>query len=203
MGKTTKINRTGMRYGRLLVTSQAPSKHGYARWWCLCDCGKTKNVSGTCLQQGRIKSCGCLRKETCTLRVSLNSEINTLNTGDAAFNQLYATYCNNAHIKGREFTITKEQFKEFTTSNCIYCGDGPKSIGKSSTEKTGVYLYNGIDRVDNNLGYTLGNCVTCCKTCNWMKRVQTQEEFYESCCKVVNYFKNHKKSAEMTDSILS
>lgn len=197
-----RVNRIGTRYGRLLVTSQAPSKHGYARWWCLCDCGKTKNVSGTCLQQGRIKSCGCLRRETCTIRATLNSEINTLSKGEAAFNQLYATYRNNATIKGRDFTLTKEQFKSLTESPCEYCGDGPKSICKSSTEKTGALLYNGVDRVDNTLGYTLENCVACCKVCNWMKRVQTQEEFYISCCKVAKYFENHKKSAEMTDSII-
>jgi hypothetical protein len=199
MGKTTKIERTGERHGRLLVTSQAPSRHGYARWWCLCDCGRTKNVSGTCLQQGRIKSCGCLRKETSTHRAALNSESNTLIKGEAAFNQLYATYRNNAHIKGRDFTLTKEQFKALTVGACLYCGDGPKSIGRSSTEKTGAYLYNGIDRVDNSLGYTLENCVTCCKICNWMKRSQSQDEFYNSCCKVVSYFRNHKNSAEMTE----
>jgi hypothetical protein len=203
MGKTTKIDRTGQRYGRLLVTSPAPSKHGYARWWCMCDCGKTKNVSGTCLQAGKIKSCGCLRKETATNRAALNSEINTLTSGEAAFNQLYATYNNNAFIKNREFTLTKEQFKSLTVANCVYCGDGPKSIGRSSTEKTGAYLYNGVDRVDNNIGYIFENCVTCCKTCNWMKRVQSQDEFYESCLKVVKYFNNHKKSAEMSDSFLN
>jgi hypothetical protein len=42
----------------------------------------------------------------------------------------------------------------------------------------GYYLYNGIDRVDNTLGYSKENCVSCCKICNYMKQVLTLEEFY-------------------------
>ena len=198
---STKINRIGERYGRLLVIEKALSRHGYARWLCQCDCGKTKDVSGTCLQQGKIKSCGCLRREVCRERAAINSANNVLGEGEAAFNLLYAVYKNNAENKNREFTLTKEQFKELTSGICTYCGDGPKSKGCGSTIKSGLYLYNGIDRVDNTIGYIPENCVTCCKICNWMKRTQTREEFYEACLKVTNYFKpNHKNSAEMSES---
>jgi hypothetical protein len=32
-------------------------------WYCKCDCGKEKLVSGSDLYNGLIKSCGCLSKE--------------------------------------------------------------------------------------------------------------------------------------------
>lgn len=28
------------------------------------------------------------------------------------------------------------------------------------------FKYNGVDRVDNSIGYTDDNCVSCCKICN-------------------------------------
>lgn len=200
MGNTVK-NRIGERYGRLIVVDKAPSKHGYARWSCICDCGKIKNVSGTCLQQGRIKSCGCLRKEICKQRAAFNSENNKLSRGEAASNLLYAVYRHNAGIRDREFSLTKEQFLEITSSNCYYCGTEPQQVYKSSTPETGNYIYNGVDRVDNSLGYNSNNCVACCKTCNWMKRTQSVSEFILACNRVSDY-NNHKRLAEMSSSAI-
>jgi 2-iminoacetate synthase ThiH len=31
-------------------------------------------------------------------------------------------------------------------------------------------IYNGIDRVDNDKGYLLNNCVGACKFCNFAKK---------------------------------
>lgn len=39
------------------------------------------------------------------------------------------------------------------------------------------FIYSGIDRVDNSIGYTEGNVVPCCITCNKAKSKQTSEEF--------------------------
>ena len=41
------------------------------------------------------------------------------------------------------------------------------------------FNYNGIDRVDNKIGYTLKNCVTCCKYCNNAKKDNDVDEFKE------------------------
>jgi len=194
-------DRIGQRYGRLVVIEKAPSKHGSARWWCLCDCGKKKNVSGSCLQQGRVKSCGCLRKEICKQRAAINSENNQLSYGESAFNLLYAVYRHNAEIRNRDFTLTKEDFKSLTSGTCFYCGAAPFCIYQPN-KKTGEYIYNGVDRQDNSQGYVLTNCVTCCKTCNWMKRTLGANEFISACQKVVDYT-NHKKSVEISDSTQS
>jgi hypothetical protein len=38
---------------------------------------------------------------------------------------------------------------------------------------------SGIDRVDSNKGYTIDNCVPCCKTCNLAKAELSQRDFLD------------------------
>lgn len=70
-----------------------------------------------------------------------------------------------SHAKQRElsFELTFEQFKLFKGKHCVYCGDVLQRVG--------------IDRVDNNIGYVLSNCVPCCTVCNRMKRNYTLNDF--------------------------
>ena len=74
----------------------------------------------------------------------------------------------------REFTLTLEDVTKLITQNCYYCNSGPLPYQNSSNL---LLQYNGIDRVDNSIGYVIENCVTCCKQCNYAKRAQTKEEF--------------------------
>lgn len=53
------IDRTGMKYGRLTVVSQAPrNKHGHTMWNVRCSCGTEKVISSNNIATG-TKSCGC------------------------------------------------------------------------------------------------------------------------------------------------
>lgn len=56
------IDFTGMRFGKLLVTSQAPRDKA-TRWNCLCDCGATTVVRASHLKDGETVSCGCSKLE--------------------------------------------------------------------------------------------------------------------------------------------
>lgn len=55
----------GQRFGRLVVTGQAPSRRESDRirtcWMCVCDCGNTTTVTARSLKNGHTQSCGCLR----------------------------------------------------------------------------------------------------------------------------------------------
>lgn len=58
----------GQRYGFLVVTSRGLNdRHGHQRFWCRCDCGKRKLVRGDYLQNGRVLSCGHLKKSEAVL----------------------------------------------------------------------------------------------------------------------------------------
>lgn len=53
------IDLTGQKFGRLTVLKRDPP----LRWVCQCDCGTIKSINGAYLRDGRIQSCGCLRKD--------------------------------------------------------------------------------------------------------------------------------------------
>jgi hypothetical protein len=79
-----------------------------------------------------------------------------------------AAYRARARTRGVSFDLTFEEFLEITKSDCYLCGAPPAQI-KQGGRRNGQYVYNGIDRVDNTLGYQLDNVMPCCKVCNFLK----------------------------------
>lgn len=66
--KNKPIDLTGQRFGRLTVIKIYDDKeHIYknwgAKWVCKCDCGEETIVNSYDLRNGKVQSCGCLRKE--------------------------------------------------------------------------------------------------------------------------------------------
>lgn len=71
--------------------------------------------------------------------------------------------------------------------SCFYCGK--KDSNSRKDRLTGELLsYNGVDRLDSNLGYETDNTVACCSTCNYMKGTLTVSEFIAQASLI--YFKN-------------
>lgn len=52
-----------MKFSRLTVIKRVPHASRNARWECVCQCGNLKQIFGQNLLSGRIKSCGCLRRQ--------------------------------------------------------------------------------------------------------------------------------------------
>ncbi len=194
-----KIDLVGQKFNRLLVVSTAPSRHKRAYWSCLCDCGNTCIAMGKYLRQNKKQSCGCLQREN---RLWLSAKgvqarvENRLAPGEAAFNLLFATYRSSAESRGILFELSKDEFKSFTVLDCFYCGSSPFSTYKPAL--SGGYLYNGIDRRDNTLGYVLTNVVPCCKFCNWMKNVFSEEQFVNRCALVTEYQNKKRQNNDKT-----
>jgi len=59
--------------------------------------------------------------------------------------------------KNLDFEISQEEFNKLVIEPCYYC-DVIQERG-----------FNGIDRLDSNIGYVADNCMSCCKICNYMK----------------------------------
>lgn len=87
-------------------------------------------------------------------------------------------YKGNAKKKGYSFKLTEKQFSEITKQDCFYCGAKPSNV-TGRKRKSGNYIYNGLDRVDNTKGYTIDNVVPCCRFCNNAKSNHTLQEFKE------------------------
>lgn len=145
------------------------------------NCNKEHEGLGFCnLHYKRFKKYGDPNK-TAWFEVSISS-----------FNKLYARYKLNAEKRNLEFNLNKEDFKILTKDNCYYCNCPPSTIMKANGNKSNrQYIYNGIDRLDSNLGYDIINVVTCCKTCNTMKGTLSKDDFLEKVELIYNQQKEH------------
>ncbi|MBQ9980168.1 MAG: hypothetical protein IJP23_03830 [Oscillospiraceae bacterium] len=60
---------TGQRFGRLTALQPVSrGKNGAVKWLFKCDCGTQHVALAANVLGGRTKSCGCLRRESSTLR---------------------------------------------------------------------------------------------------------------------------------------
>ena len=88
------------------------------------------------------------------------------------------------------FTLKKiDEFFELTKQNCFYCGIVPNTkynyfltVSSRSSEKAqkeGLFIYNGMDRIDSSKYHTIDNVVSCCNDCNRAKNDRTTNDFLQ------------------------
>lgn len=177
-------NLVSSKFNRLTVLKPI-KKHDRTYLVCECECGNVKDIKMSHLKSGRIKSCGCLRTEELESRKGMVSKSLKPNNYSAKY-RVFKSYEKHATDRGYSFDLDLETFVKITSKNCSYCGAEPNNSmnGKQSRSK---YIYNGIDRVNNNLGYSVENCVPCCKTCNVAKSEMSREDFFKWISKVQKY----------------
>lgn len=172
MKKPYRIDLTGKRFGQLTVLHYAdqhesPSGRKTPRWFCRCDCGRTKSVIGYNLRNGSTQSCGCRERG--------KGESRKYSSTPSWLVEHYARYESGACLRGYEFNLNLDEFHSLVSSDCHYCGSSPE---KRIIRKMDC-LCNGVDRRNNNVGYILDNCVPCCSLCNKMKSDISEEKFLE------------------------
>jgi len=167
------INLLGKRFGMWKIHSLAYIGQRGTYWNCICNCGSFDVVNGSSLTCGNSKSCGCVK--------NLNFK-----KGEAAFRMLVHAYKASAKRRNYEFKLQLEECRNLFLNNCYYCGSKPFSIYRIP-EVNGIFIYNGIDRLDNTKGYSLDNCVTCCKICNYAKQSMSLKEFKTWILKVCHH----------------
>jgi hypothetical protein len=162
MGKHKKVN-IGDRFGKLVVVKyngvkKKKSGATVGLYLCKCDCGKHTVVETSHLTSGWTQSCGCLagRKK--------------LPNNQSEIRKIIVWYKRGAKRRGIEWKISNADAQEIIQKECFYCGT------KFSNNCDG-FKYNGIDRVDNEKGYEIGNVVPCCKACNIAKHDMKQKDF--------------------------
>lgn len=175
---------TNKKVGRLLIiqdTGKRSSSRGVI-WKCLCDCGNIVNVASCNLSSESTISCGCSRRKA---------------PKESTIHRIWLQYKGSAKKRNIELLLDKEQFISFIFNDCYYCGEKPYTLIKSNNKYNkqwadlcSVY-YNGIDRVDNNLGYSINNCVTCCQKCNAAKSNMKVEQFFKM---IKNIYERHIKN---------
>jgi 5-methylcytosine-specific restriction endonuclease McrA len=156
------IDLTGIRYGKLRVISHIPHTR---KWGCICDCGKNSIVFSSNLKRGNTLSCGCLNDHNRFLDNTLSSK-----------KELYSAYKRSAKARGLSFAIDFDTFLDMAMQNCCYCGEPPSKFHKLRTGRKG-FLYNGLDRLNNDRGYELDNVAACCIDCNRAKWDRNKDDF--------------------------
>lgn len=175
----TAVDITGQRYGRLVALEYA----GYLRigsqpkraFRFRCDCGAI--VVRTLMDVRRLDtmSCGCLKRDNRAKKPAHNR----LRDGESSFRALLASYRKRAVAVGVAFELTEDGFRSLTIASCYYCNQKPSQKKKATADCFGSYQYNGLDRLDNTLGYVLGNVAPCCGTCNRAKGTMPVHEFMD------------------------
>lgn len=92
---------------------------------------------------------------------------------------VYEKYAYNAMMRDLDFLLTKEEFASLIKMNCFFCDLPPSNEWKMNRKKNNVLIYSGVDRINNNEGYLLNNCIPCCSICNRAKGTMSLEEFKE------------------------
>ena len=168
----------GETYGRYKILDQIEIPNGNKGikrlWKCLnIDNNKIINTSATYIIKNSIKK---TQKEINEILLSTNTNQKGLR------HFLYASYKRNAKRRNIDFNLTFEEFNKIIQQNCYYCNNEPSHPTEKILKERGninepSFAYNGIDRLDNELGYNIDNCVPCCSKCNYMKWVLTEKDF--------------------------
>lgn len=163
----TRSNLIGQKFGKLTVISFIT---GSKRWWlCECECGNTTKSTPFALRTGKHKSCSCYNKAQ---RPNKRLENNA-----SPKKRIYKNYFKAAKKRNYIFTLTIKEFSELINKNCVYCGSEPNMTLKIRGVVRDDFKFNGVDRVDNKIGYTIENCVSCCKICNNSKASLSLEDW--------------------------
>ncbi len=83
-------------------------------------------------------------------------------------------YKKDAKSRKKSWNLEDEYAKELMVSPCHYCGIIETKL-------------NGIDRVNNDIGYEPGNVVSCCSECNYSKHKRNKEQFIAHAKRITEY----------------
>ena len=99
-------------------------------------------------------------------------------------NSVYSKFISEAKNRNINTELTKETYDFIISMPCNYC----KNIFENGSR--------GIDRIDSTIGYIYGNITPCCYTCNTMKNILSQEEFFKHLKRIYDYMVLKKINCE-------
>lgn len=146
---------TGSQFYKLTVLRRSSSQTNCRKesnWECLCSCGTIRVVSRGSLTTGHVKGCrSCITPFGWHLRGM--APPNKLPRNQAAINIAFGAYVKRAKKKNMLMSIDRHTFEALVLAKCFYCHSEPNPL-------------NGLDRIDNSIGYVNTNVVACCWECN-------------------------------------
>mgnify|MGYP001555746683 CR=1 FL=1 len=179
MPKSLNVS-AGDRFGYWTVTTGCIVRtgvRGLRSVECECECGLIRTVEVFNLVNGRSAGCtDCVRNNTYKVRS---------NGFDSRWraDRIRRKYIRSASSRGIDFELSLEDVEWMIRSNYWYC-DSPPANTYSEGPRESSFMYMGIDRKINSLGYSKDNCIPCCAVCNRAKMNMTSLEFVALCLRV-------------------
>jgi hypothetical protein len=172
------------------ITVIEPSGRKRRSVLCKCKCGKELLVRVDGLFSGNKKqarkSCGCTKNFVNGINAQSRRK------PESVYRFLYERYKSSAKRRNIVFGLSRCDYDSIIKNNCHYCGSKAelKQPKRKEGDLVGVPVhYNGIDRIDSNVGYEIDNCVSCCTRCNYMKSDMDVSLFTEHILKIANHLK--------------
>ena len=189
----TKIDLTGKRFGRLIVTGKAPllrrdapqpdgtvKKRSYHRWYVDCDCGVTGKIvlSQAFFTKPPIHSCGGCGYQQEQLRKAAVTHGETHTPAYRMFHQAKQR----AAVRGLDFDLERDDV--VVPSTCPVLGIELR-VGNSNFKDHSPSL----DRIDSSKGYVRGNVEVISWRANRLKSDGTLDDFRS----IVSWMESHKQ----------
>ena len=155
---------------------------GYILQNCVSCCGMCNMMKGTMNEYVFIKRCEHILSFNGKIQGEMNNDLFPNHNGISIGEYKYR-----ANKKKLPFEITPDEYITYVNkNNCYICGKQPTATHK-----------NGIDRVDNTLGYIKENIQSCCGECNYMKNKFDYNDFMDKIENIYNNYKEKGRSVEM------
>ena len=181
------LDLTGQRFGRLTVAERAPNTHPEwgPLWKCKCDCGNETNVQASHLRNGNTQSCGCFKKER--IAYGMCTTHGEARTEHGSYSREWRAW---RAMKDRCSKKSGRDYHSYAERGISVCPEWIGSFESFLSDMGRCPEGLTLDRIDNDLGYSLGNC-------RWATRSEQQLNRRPFKCR------NGKSTLEVMDGAVS
>lgn len=164
------------------------------RYTLTCKCGKTSTGASDHVTRkiSLLLSDGYTACQICTFAYQQKlKESRDKNDTIYTYKDVYREYVKKSKDRDISFKLSIEDAVKLFDKPCHYCGEKPNNCRiRQNGQKI---FYQGLDRVNNDIGYESTNVVPCCKYCNSFKMERTESVFLEQVKKI--YFNKVQRLA--------
>jgi hypothetical protein len=148
--RKTRIDMTGVRYGRLVGLEFVHSLRGHAHWLFSCDCGERTIPSGAAVRAGNTVSCGCYHREVCAARLTVHGH-RAEKRHDPTYRawQEINIYCSNP---------TSARYRDFGGRGITVCAEWASDFVRFAADMGERPDGTLIARIDTSRDFSPSNC---------------------------------------------